>query len=213
MASRAEKLRAIVEGLYVGYCISGTILRSTATKGEMSGAFDKLKPPFFVNRSPIVTIVLSAVMASLVTVVTFLIQVPIPATSGYLNFGDAIVFTSSLTFGPVVGGFAGALGSSVADILGGYYQFAPITLVVKGLEGLIAGLITNGRSTRRDLLALLAGGLIMVFGYFVAETYLLGYGAAAALVELPLNILQITVGSLVGLPASLALRKYARSLR
>jgi uncharacterized membrane protein len=168
---------------------------------------------FFVKKSPIVTIVLSAIMASLVTVVTFLIQVPIPATSGYLNFGDAIIFTSSLAFGPVVGGVAGALGSSMADVLGGYYQFAPITLVVKGLEGLIVGLIANGRSTRRDLLALLTGGVIMVFGYLLAETYLLGYGAAAAFVELPLNVLQVTVGSLVGMPASLAVRKYTRSFR
>ena len=167
---------------------------------------------FLVKRSPIVTIVLSAVMASLVSVVTFLIQIPIPATSGYLNFGDAIVFTSSLVFGPVVGGVAGAIGSSIADIMGGYYQFAPITLVVKGLEGLIAGMIANGRSSRRDLLALLSGGSIMVLGYLIAEAYILGYGAAAAFVELPLNILQITVGSLVGIPASLAVRKFTRSL-
>jgi hypothetical protein len=53
----------------------------------------------------------------------------------------------------------------------------------------------------------------MVFGYFVAETYLLGYSAAAALVELPGNIFQIAAGGLVGVPAAFAVRRYAKGLQ
>jgi uncharacterized membrane protein len=164
-----------------------------------------------MKRSSIVTIVLSAIMAALVTVATYVVQIPVPATSGYINIGDAMIFTSSLAFGPFVGGVAGGLGSSLADMWGGYWQFAPITLIVKGLEGLVAGLIINGRDKRRDLLAVLVGGSIMVFGYFMAETYLLGYGAAAAFVELPGNVFQIAAGGLVGIPAALAVKRYIGS--
>lgn len=165
------------------------------------------------KRSPIVAIVISAIMAALVTVATYVVQIPVPATNGYINIGDAMIFTSSLAFGPLVGGVAGGLGSSLSDMWGGYWQFAPITLIVKGLEGLVAGLISNGRDIHRDVLAVLIGGSIMVFGYFVAETYLLGYGAAAALVELPGNIFQVVAGGIIGVPAAFAVRRYTRSLR
>ena len=160
----------------------------------------------------ILTVVLSAVMAALVTVATYIIQIPVPATSGYINVGDAMVFTSALLFGPFVGGIAGGLGSALADMWGGYWQFAPITLIVKGLEGLLAGFISNGRSIWRDLLAVLIGGAIMISGYLISEAYLLGYGAAA-LVEVPGNLFQITAGGLVGIPVSFAVRRYTRSFR
>lgn len=60
-------------------------------------------------------------MVALVTVATMLIQIPIPATQGFFNIGDAIIMVTALTFGPVVGGIAGGLGSSLADLLGGWY--------------------------------------------------------------------------------------------
>jgi len=166
-----------------------------------------------VERRPVVVVVLSAVMAALVTVATYIIQIPVPTTTGYINVGDTMVFTSALVFGPLVGGIAGGLGSALADMWGGYWQFVPITLVVKGLEGLVAGLVSDGHRTWRDLLAVLIGGAIMISGYFIAETFLLGYGAAAASVEVPGNVFQVTAGGLVGIPVSFAVRKYTRSFR
>ena len=152
-------------------------------------------------------------MAALVTVSTYMVQIPVPATGGYINIGDAMVFTSALLFGPVVGGFAGGVGSALADLWGGYLVFVPITLVVKGLEGMVAGLIRNGKSVSRDVLAVFVGGTIMVLGYFVAEAFLLGYGVAAALVETPGNILQVTVGALVSIPVTLVVRRYTQAHR
>ncbi len=50
-----------------------------------------------------------AVMGALATVATMVFAFPIPATSGYFNFGDAIVMSTALIFGPVVGAIAGGL--------------------------------------------------------------------------------------------------------
>lgn len=166
-----------------------------------------------MKRRPVITIVLSAVMAALVTVSTYMVQIPVPATGGYINIGDAMVFTSALLFGPVVGGFAGGVGSALADLWGGYLMFVPITLVVKGLEGTVAGLIRNGKSTIRDVLAVLVGGTIMVMGYFVAEAFLLGFGVPAALVETPGNTFQVAVGALVSIPVTLVVRRYTQARR
>jgi uncharacterized membrane protein len=65
---------------------------------------------------------LAAVFAALVTVSTVIIHIPVSATSGYINIGDAVIFISALLFGPIVGGFAGGAGSAVADILLGYLR-------------------------------------------------------------------------------------------
>ena len=115
-------------------------------------------------------VALSVVLASAVTVSTMIIRVPIPATSGYLNFGDIMIFVSALLFGEFVGGFAGGVGSAMAGILGGYPGYALFTLVIKGLEGILAGYISNGKSLVRDVVGWAAGAAAMVLGYFVVQT-------------------------------------------
>jgi uncharacterized membrane protein len=158
------------------------------------------------NRFSKITATLMGVMAALVAVTTFAVQIPIPATNGYLNFGDIMIFVSALTFGPLIGGFAGGVGSAISDVLGGYANYAPYTLVIKGVEGVIAGLISNRISYRRDVLAVIIAGAEMISGYFLAEFFPLQHGWAA-LGEVPLNILQIVAGGLVGLPIALIIRK------
>jgi uncharacterized membrane protein len=66
-------------------------------------------------------IAMAAVMAALVCMATMLIQVPIPATEGFFNVGDALIMVAALTGGPIVGAFAGGVGASLADLLGGWY--------------------------------------------------------------------------------------------
>lgn len=148
----------------------------------------------------------AGIMAALVAVATFLVQVPIPATKGYLNFGDIAIFVSALTFGPIVGGFAGGVGSAISDIASGYAYFSPFTLIIKGVEGLIAGLIANRLSGKRDIIAIVIGGAEMVIGYFLAEFFGLSE-SWAALGEVPFNILQVTVGGIVGIAIALLLRR------
>ena len=154
----------------------------------------------------------SAIMAALVCVATMLIQFPIPATQGFFNVGDAMVMVAALTFGPIVGAIAGGLGSSLADFLGGWYVWVPFTLIIKGVEGLLAGWILNmggdDQSSLRLVLAWMVGGLEMVAGYFLVQVYMYGFGAA--LVEAPFNFVQMAVGGIVGIPVSLALKQRLR---
>ena len=151
-------------------------------------------------------LILAGILAALVAVATFFVQIPNPATHGYINFGDIMIFVSALTFGPIVGGLAGSIGSSIADIAGGYGYFAPFTFVIKGAEGAIAGLISNRVSIRRDVLAVVFAGLEMIVGYFLAEFFPLQLGWAA-LTEVPGNISQIVVSAIIGIPITLLIRK------
>ena len=153
----------------------------------------------------VIQISLIVVMTALVTVGTLIIRIPNPM-GGYFNLGDVMIFVAALTFNPLIGGIAGGLGSSIADIVG-FPLFAIPTLVIKGLEGLLASLIKNKKNVFRDILAVVAAGTEMVIGYFLVELYVLQWGLGGALAEVPANIAQVTIGGLVGIPIALVLRR------
>jgi uncharacterized membrane protein len=157
------------------------------------------------KENALVQICLIAIMTALVSVGTMIIRVPNPM-GGYFNVGDAVIFFCALSFNPIIGGVAGGLGSSIADIIG-FPVFAIPTLVVKGLEGFLASFISNKKSIFRDFLAVGVAGSEMVIGYFLVELYALQWGLGGALAEVPGNITQIVIGGLVGIPLALALRK------
>lgn len=227
----------------------------------------------------------AAVFTALVAASTMVFSIYVPATRGYFNIGETMVYTTALLFGPLIGAAAGGLGSMMADVSLGYSQYAPGTLLIKGMEGFIVGYLGKkvfsmkagpkwrigspivaifaaglvgivgatyyvgmseasiglpglGIATlslevpvalwivlalfifaviawlgfmgepQPSLLALaiLAGGSVMVLGYFVYEFGVLGL-SWAALAEVPINIGQVSVGLLVALPLVKAIRK------
>ncbi len=159
-----------------------------------------------------------ALFVALTTVATLVIRIPIPATKGYFNLGDSLIFTSALLFGANMGAVAGGLGSALADILGGYSYWAPLTLVIKGIEGYVVGRIARGGGTTREfritsltILGVLTGGICMVLGYFISEIIL--YGLGAALAELIPNVFQAVGGLAIALPLTIALRKAGIGVR
>lgn len=131
------------------------------------------------------------VMAALTAVATMVIQIPTPATRGYINLGDTMVMLSGTLFGTLAGSLAGGIGSALADLLSGYGHWAPFTLVIKGIEGGIAG-SAKGKGKIFSLILLIVAGMEMVAGYFLVELYL--YGPGGALQELPGNTFQAISG-------------------
>ncbi|MEM2673615.1 MAG: ECF transporter S component, partial [Candidatus Bathyarchaeia archaeon] len=120
----------------------------------------------------ILNMVFASVSTALVCIATMFFSVYVPATKGFFNIGESMVFLSAILFGPFVGAFAGGVGSMLADLLLGYYYFAPATLVIKALEGFIVGFLTkrNPKLNRliwrllTSLLGLLAGILLIAIG-------------------------------------------------
>lgn len=56
-----------------------------------------------------------------------------------------MVYITALLFGPLVGAFAGGVGSTLADIFLGYPHYAPATLVIKACEGAVVGVLNQKR--------------------------------------------------------------------
>lgn len=136
---------------------------------------------------------LIAMFIALTTIATMAIQIPIPATKGYLNIGDTLLICAGLLLGKTVGGIVGGIGSALADLLSGYAFYAPITLVVKGLEGYVAGAL-NEKTELPPLVSAIISGLVMAVGYLLAEGIIL-YNFPTASASFVPNILQGVAGA------------------
>ena len=93
-------------------------------------------------------LVRTAMFAALTCIATFIIKIPTPGTGGYIHPGDALVILSGIFLGPLYGAAAAGIGSAMADILGGYFFYAPVTMLIKGITAFCA-LNTNNTTIIR----------------------------------------------------------------
>lgn len=149
---------------------------------------------------------LTAMLIAVTTVFTLLVRIPIPATQGYINFSDVATFFSGFTFGPLVGGITGGVGAAIADLIGGYAQFALLTLLAHGLQGVLAGLIGRKGTWLALGLGWLAGTTAMVGVYLLGEGLVLSTWPNA-FAEAPFNLIQNLAGGLIGIPLYFAVRR------
>lgn len=136
-----------------------------------------------------------ALVASVVLVATMFLKVPTP--TGYIHLGDGVIYAAALAFGPSFAAISGGIGSSLADILGGYFNWWPWTLVIKAVAGWTIGKIGYGHPRSRQLLGMLAGAVWTVFGYAVGSSLM--YSPKAAIGESLGNLVQVGSGVVIGL--------------
>jgi len=102
-------------------------------------------------------ICLAGIMAAL-CYVGYAIFPAISVSGTKVHLGNAFVVLGALMLGGLYGGLAGAVGLSLADILGGFSASAPRTFITKLVIGLIVGLVAhrlghlnNGTHTRKNV--------------------------------------------------------------
>jgi len=169
-------------------------------------------------------LVFYGLMIAVVFLMTIFIRINTPLPGGYFNLGDSMIMIAAVFSGPLGGLIAGGIGSALADLSVGALIFAPITLVVKGLEGLVIGFLakeySQAEKIKKDsarihiilITAIVAGAAIMAAGYFLAEAFILGlfdknFGIAAAIAELVPNLIQGGVSAVLGYILVLLLSK------
>lgn len=156
-------------------------------------------------------------MMAIICVVTMILPIPIPFTTGYIHLGDGVIFLSVLVLGWRYGATAAGLGSAMADILIGFAIWAPWTLVIKGGMAIIMGLflekvVKNQQSSQSSgisaysILGMLLGGIFMVAGYYLAEGIIYG-NYIAPLLGIPWNMAQFGVGMVLASLIASALYK------
>ncbi|MCD8398898.1 MAG: ECF transporter S component [Lachnospiraceae bacterium] len=143
----------------------------------------------------------AALFAALACVMTMSVRIPIYGTQGYIHPGDAVVILCGIFLDPVTAFFAAGIGSAMADLLGGYFIYVPITFVIKGLVALCGGLLYHSRavsSVNDHIVVALCGVidiLIVALGYCLCEIFL--YGAPAAIASVPANCVQGVSGLVI----------------
>jgi len=164
------------------------------------------------------------VLVVVVMLTTMLVKIPLPSR-GYFNFGDvAVVFAGLVLGSPVLrkgiwqdnengiwmAFLVGGIGSALADILGGFAFFAPITFFAKALECGWAALASSTKGISHAL-ALFIGGSFMVITYFALEALIPSIGMQGAFAEILPNLIQAAGGLLGGKIIFLALGKMTKS--
>ena len=154
-------------------------------------------------------------LSVVVALMTLFIRVPLPSR-GYFNFGDVAVVFSGLVLGNMTskrafwwGAGAGGIGSALADIIGGFGLFAPITLIAKGAEGGLCALASGRKPYSRWILIVL-GGAAMVACYFIAEALMPNIGLQGAVSEIIPNLIQASGGIAGGVLAFSAYKKIVK---
>lgn len=124
-----------------------------------------------VNKMSPYNLAAAALFTALVCVVTISFSIYVPATQGFFNVGESMVYLSAIFFGPLVGALAGGVGSMLADIILGYPHYAPATLIIKACEGAIVGTLISRRPTFSSKLH----WKILTMGSAVVTGFLLGW--------------------------------------
>jgi uncharacterized membrane protein len=163
------------------------------------------------NNFTVKELTLIGLLTALVSVATMIIQVPIQAGYGFIHMGDSMIFLTAILFGKRKGAFAGGIGSSLADLLSGYGQYALPTLIIKGLMGYIVGAIADQESKAllnfRNIAAMAVGAVWMASGYLVTNTLMFGGFMEALAGGFPSDLLQGFGGAGLFIPLGIALKK------
>jgi uncharacterized membrane protein len=115
----------------------------------------------------------TVIFTALVFVATYIIQIPIAATTGYFNVGDSMIYVAALLYGPFVGAFAGGVGAALSDAIG-YGIFVPGTLVIKFVEGAIVGYVGHKIRPKAGTIAMWRATSILFAVGLGASTYFIG---------------------------------------
>lgn len=138
--------------------------------------------------------VISGMFCAMIFVLTMFVKVPV--ASGYVHFGDALIYICACLLGPW-GIIAGAIGEGLADAAGGFAAYIPATVIVKAL---IALPFVFGYKSRERILSVktalftVISGVITVLGYFIADLII---DKAYAIVDIPGNIIQALGSALI----------------
>lgn len=87
-----------------------------------------------MKNDKVLKMVYTAMFAAMIFVLTRFIQIPV--ASGYVHFGDALIYIVALTVGGPWAMLAGALGGALADLTSGFAVYAPATIIIKALIAL-----------------------------------------------------------------------------
>jgi uncharacterized membrane protein len=163
-------------------------------------------------------IVFVGMLAAMCTIATT-IKVPF-GVGAMVHLGSAFLYTTGIIFGGVYAGLAGAIGSAFYDIVMGFSPYTLWSFAIKGIAGLIVGLVAKGlwpeanRNSKmtgtqlmiRAFFACVLAALWTLAGYILAWWYVTG-SLTTAIANIPSSLMTSSAGLIVALILGPKLRK------
>lgn len=147
-------------------------------------------------RTDVRVLAISALFAALsyISFQVFRIDIPLGTEKTAFHLGNTFVALGAMLIGGPLGGAAGAVGMTIADLTSGYATSTPKTFVLKLLIGLIVGLVAHkgfklSKVTDKRILTLYTGiSAAAGLGFNVVADPLLGYFYKQYVLGLPQDI-------------------------
>lgn len=142
-------------------------------------------------------LVMTALMAALIFVATYLIRIPNPATGGYSHLGDCMIFLAVVMLGRRSGAAAAAIGGALSDLLAGAAVWIVPTMVIKYVMAWMMGSVMKRKPENRTLqvVGAAAGGAFQIVAYTLVKIALIGTTPAVA--SIPNVAIQTAVGVVI----------------
>ena len=125
--------------------------------------------PIFGSKISTKELCLCAAMSTIVFLTTFIPKIPIPL--GYAHMGDAAIFLIVMLIPKRPALLAAAIGSALADLIGGFYLWIGPTILIKFVMAYIVYVIARPQRTNSGIIksafAFTAASLWMTLGYVV----------------------------------------------
>lgn len=129
----------------------------------------------------------------MIFVLTMFIKIPV--ASGYIHFGDALIYLASLIIGPWAV-IAGIIGEGLVDLIS-YPMYVPATVIIKAVLALLFLIIKNKSSRLLNVYSALMtvpAALVTVGGYLLADMLI---DKSFAVVDIPGNIIQAGASAVI----------------
>lgn len=156
-------------------------------------------------------LVLSSLFAALICIVTIVVRIPVPLmwSGAYINAGDSIIYAAGVVLGGPWAAAAAGIGSALADLLTGSSAYAPGTLIIKALMGLLVGVAAYKKPNWLLYMGVMAASALwMMVGYTVYEFFVFaGMNITVAAASIPSNLVQAVGGVIIGLPLAMLVRR------
>ena len=116
----------------------------------------------------------TAILAAMITIMTaYLFHIPVGANSGYIHFGDSLIYIAACLLPWPYAMIAASIGGGIADLL-----TAPVwtlaTIIIKALITIPFSSKGNKIASPRNIIATVIAFLISGTGYYIAEAIMFG---------------------------------------
>lgn len=155
-----------------------------------------------MRNNKVFKICLTGLFAAIIAVFTAFVKIPTGINSGYLHFGDSVIYLSGCILGPF-GLISSAIGGALADVLAGAAVWALPTAIIKALNCVpfivAMKMYKNKKGESKNvnvytLVATVISAVITIGGYYIAEGLM--YSFPSALASVPFSIVQ-AIGSAI----------------